>query len=132
MQKKDIAILSLAGLLLMTITAGASVYLTKNNLTDDKPVAVATKHHAATIKTSQGIKWDNANQAQRTQVQTVQTASACDDDNIAGKAVGGVGGGVLGSMLGKGKGKTATTIGGTLAGAYAGGEVIPLKNATCR
>jgi outer membrane lipoprotein SlyB len=56
----------------------------------------------------------------------------CDDGNIAGKAVGGIGGGVVGSLVGGGVGKTAATIGGTLGGAYLGGKTIPLQNSTCK
>jgi uncharacterized protein YcfJ len=135
MNRKSIALLTLGAVLLVAITAGASVYMTKQHLTEDKAAAVEVKQPTAKRRSaSNSIKWDNPAPA-RQQVQrttTVQTASACNDDNIAGKAVGGVGGGVLGSLVGKGKGKTAATIGGTLAGAYVGGEAIPLHNATCR
>lgn len=123
---KQIAILSAAAVLLVALSAGASVYLTKESIKNKSEKVAVTTHHKS-VKND--IKWDNKNQ----NVQTQQVAqSNCDDGNIAGKAVGGVGGGVLGSMVGKGKGKTAATIGGTLGGAYLGGEAIPLRNVTCR
>ena len=110
--------LALGAILLVTATAGASVYLAKQQPAPPETAAVQPvqappphKHH----------------------VQHAQnTAPKCDDGNIAGKAVGGVGGGVIGSLVGRGSGKTAATIGGALGGAYLGGETIPLQNATCR
>ena len=132
MTKDRIALLTLSAVLLMAVTAGASVYLTKNSLDTPKVATVTTPHVTPVVhhRSASNVQWDN--NTSQVQAAPVQTASACNDDNIAGKAVGGVAGGVGGSLLGKGKGKTATTIAGTLAGAYAGGEVIPLKNATCR
>ncbi len=41
---------------------------------------------------------------------TQNTIAKCDDGNIAGKAVGGVGGGVIGSLVGKGSGKTKRNV----------------------
>ena len=140
MNKKQITFLTLGVLALMTVTAGASVYIAQS-MSNDKNVSaadakeIAAKQATVKHRVSQDIKWDDANSKRRGQAveqAPVQTASACDDGNIAGKAVGGVGGGVLGSMIGDGKGRTAATIAGTLGGAYIGGEAIPLKNATCR
>ncbi len=95
----------LGGILLVAATAGASIYFTQQPVKTDQVVVV---RHA-----------------------TQKAAVRCDDGNIAGKAVGGVGGGVIGSLAGKGNGKTAATIGGTLAGAYIGGKELPLQNVTC-
>ena len=108
--KKQTIIMTVAAVLLVTATAGATAYYVDQKK-PDKPAVQARA--AAPV------------QAQQQQVR-------CNDGNIAGKVVGGVGGGVLASNLGKGNGKTAATIGGTLGGAYIGGEVIPLHNVTCR
>lgn len=103
--------LAVAGaVLLVAATAGATAYVVDR---PETPVQKAQVERAA------------APQAAPQRV-------ACNDGNIAGKALGGVGGGVAGSMIGSGSGKTAATIGGTLGGAYIGGEVIPLNNVTCR
>ncbi|MDE1153893.1 MAG: hypothetical protein PW788_15275 [Micavibrio sp.] len=107
--------------LLLVTTAGASVYLTKQSL-----LPQTASSHSSRKQTSD-IVWNDRVVAEK----RAQAVPACDDGNIAGKAVGGVGGGVLGSLAGKGHGKTATTIAGTLGGAYLGGEAIPLKNVTC-
>lgn len=135
MQKKHIAFLTVGALLLITATAGATAYFIQKDTAPDEITAAEAKNKPITTKRikSDNIQWDKANAAPQQQRNApVQTASACNDGNIAGKVVGGVGGGVLGSMVGKGNGKTAMTIGGTLGGAYAGGEMIPLHNATCR
>lgn len=105
MQNYKTVSLVLGAIILVAATAGASIYYTKQPVQAERVVVV--KH------TSQ------------------KAAVRCDDGNIAGKAVGGVGGGVLGSLAGKGNGKTAATIGGTLAGAYIGGKELPLQNVTC-
>ena len=119
----------LAGAIVLALagTAGASAYLTKQNLTTTtetsstvtKPVTHVSQRHS-------DVRWDDNHAQPRT-----VAAPACNDGNIVGKAVGGVGGGVLGSAIGNGHGKTATTIAGTLGGAYLGGEVIPTQNVTC-
>ena len=113
MQNYKTVSLVLGAILLVTATAGASIYFTQ---------------HPAPAEKARVVSHRTAQPAQPAH----QAVPACDDGNIAGKALGGVGGGVIGSLAGKGTGKTATTIGGTLGGAYLGGEVIPLKNVTCR
>lgn len=131
MKKDHIIILSLAAILLVAATAGAAVYLTKENLNTPVDQVVTTTHNKHTTHKN-NISWNNSPAAQQ-QLQPQQVAQTnCDDGNIAGKAVGGVGGGIAGSFIGKGKGKTAATIGGALGGAYLGGEAIPLHNVTCR
>jgi uncharacterized protein YcfJ len=104
--------LVLGAVLLIAATAGASIYLTKHPSAPER-----LSRHGERVLVTQPVQ---------------QAVPKCNDQNIAGKAVGGVGGGVLGSMVGKGNGKTAATIGGTLGGAYLGGQVIPLQNATCQ
>lgn len=106
--KKQTILMTVAAVLLVTATAGATAYYVDQK-NEDKPATVVRAQAAANIA----------------------PAAGCDDGNIAGKAVGGVAGGVLASNVGKGNGKTAATIGGTLGGAYIGGEVIPLRNVTC-
>lgn len=107
MQNYKAISVGLAVVLLMIATAGASVYLTK------RPSPATSAHITEKVVVREPVQ------------------KKCNDGNIAGKALGGVGGGVLGSMVGKGDGKTAATIGGTLGGAYIGGEAIPLNNITC-
>lgn len=111
--KRNSLIIAMAAVILVLLTASATAYLVQHP--EEKPVKTATVTHSHSQPATQ-----------------VRQQVACDDGNIAGKALGGVGGGVAGSMLGKGNGKTATTIAGTLGGAYIGGETIPLHNVTCR
>ena len=113
--------LVLGATLLTAGTAATSTYLTKRSLQNDNVAAAedpAPKKQAAAPAHA-------ARSAQK-------VTSNCNDNNIAGKAVGGVGGGILGSLVGGGAGKTAATIGGALGGAYLGGETIPLQNKTCK
>ena len=112
MQNYKTLSLVLGAVILVAATAGASVYLSRQQPAPAEKVVVVHKSHVG---------------------QPAQKAvPKCNDGNIAGKAVGGVGGGVIGSLAGKGNGKTAATIAGTLGGAYVGGEVLPLQNVTCR
>lgn len=109
--KKNIALMTVAAVLLVIATAGATAYYVDRQ-ENGKPVAVhTTRTHAPQ--------------------QVAARPAGCDDGNIAGKVLGGAAGGVLASNVGKGSGKTAATIGGTLGGAYIGGEVIPTRNITC-
>ena len=110
--------LVLGAILLTSGTAATSVYLTKRHLQTDKVAAADPAPK----------KQPSAPAAPHAQ----KVIAKCNDNNIAGKAVGGIGGGILGSMLGEGKGKTVATIGGALGGAYLGGETIPLQNKTCK
>ncbi len=130
MQKQRIALLVLAAVVLIGVSAGAATYFTKENLENKN--TVTTTHKKTTAKNN--VAWDSERQTTQPAQQPVRQVAQtrCDDGNIAGKVVGGVGGGVVGSMIGKGNGKTAATIGGTLGGAYLGGEAIPLRNVTCR
>jgi uncharacterized protein YcfJ len=105
MQNYKTVSLVLGAILLVAATAGASIYYTKEQ---SQPEHVVVVNHTAR-----------------------NIAVKCNDGNIAGKAVGGVGGGVIGSLAGKGNGKTAATIAGTLGGAYIGGKELPLQNVTC-
>lgn len=125
MNNKQITLLIVGAVLLVVATATASTYLAKK-----EPEVVAEKAPAPKKHTN-NITW-NSNTPPQPQPAPQQQAVNCNDGNIAGKAVGGVGGGILASNVGKGKGKTAATIGGTLGGAYLGGELIPLNNVTCR
>ena len=126
---KKTLLLSVAALALVAVTAGASIYVTKEM---DEPAAVQTIQKRTIRK--EAINWDHASIAPRQMPQSTpqQVASACNDNNIVGTAVGGVAGGVLGSNVGKGHGKTAATIGGTLGGAYLGNQLIPTRNLMCR
>lgn len=76
--------------------------------------------------------YKNAPTAPKQVAQAQPQQPACNDSNIIGTAIGGIGGGVLGSQIGSGSGKTAATIGGALGGAYLGNQYIPTRNATCK
>jgi uncharacterized protein YcfJ len=124
MNRNQIILVILGAFLLVIATAAASTYIAKSSNDTNKPAVVAHKAH-----NNGNITWNDNHPTQAT---PVQTASNCDDGNVAGKVVGGVGGGVLGSQIGKGNGKTVGTIAGTLGGAYLGGQYIPTRNVTCR
>jgi len=127
MKNSNIYLIGAAVALMLVSTAAASVYLTRESMAPEQTTSSSESH-----KSNSDIVWnDRAVEQGRTQTRARPVAASCDDGNIAGKAVGGVGGGVLGSLAGKGHGKTATTIAGTLGGAYLGGEAIPLRNVTC-
>jgi outer membrane lipoprotein SlyB len=117
---RDIILASIAAIILVLVSAGASALITKEVVAPEKP---ATKH----ITQKETIKWNSA---------AAQPAPApvpnCDDGNIVGALAGGVGGGVVGSAVGDGNGKTAATIAGALGGAYLGKEYLPTQNVTCR
>lgn len=122
MINKKTALIALGIVALVTTTAVASIYVAREmDGKETKTVSTTTKKTASADK----VVWNEPRPA------AAPAQPACNDGNIAGKALGGVGGGIAGSMIGKGNGKTAATIGGTLGGAYVGGEVIPLQNVTC-
>lgn len=118
MNRYKVVSLILAAILLVITTAGASIYFAKEP--SEPPEKIVEK--TIIVQPSPRV----------VQTQSPAPVPNCNDGNIAGKAVGGVGGGVLGSLAGKGNGKTAATIGGTLGGAYLGGKAIPLNNVTCK
>ena len=117
MTRSSMILAGLGAFALLVIAVGASAYVTKEALEDEKPVA--TK--------SQKITWDEPRPAPQPQ----KVASNCDDGNIVGTVVGGVGGGLIGNQIGSGSGNTAATIGGAVGGAALGNRYIPTKNVTC-
>lgn len=146
MEKKDLAIVALSGILLIGATAeGTMYYMNKSGQVpqeQSKTVALPSQR-PDNIMPAAGDESDVAaaplrhhhhvqQQAQeQEQARPAAASSGCNDHNIVGTAVGGIGGGVLGSLFGHGSGKTVTTIGGALAGAYAGNQAIPAQNVTC-
>lgn len=146
MEKKDIAIVALAGILLIGATAeGTMYYMNKSSAPQDQSKVVALpSQRPDNVMPAAGedsepahapVRRHHHSQAQgqsEAQAQPVSATSGCNDHNIVGTAVGGIGGGILGSLFGSGKGKTVTTIGGALAGAYAGNQAIPTNGVTCR
>lgn len=115
---KTIILGSVTALVALVATAGAATYVTKEVLSEDKPAA----------SRSGGVAW-NSERQQEAQPQRV--ASACDDNNIIGTVLGGVGGGIIGNQIGSGSGNTVATIGGAVGGAALGNEFIPTDGETC-
>lgn len=111
---KNIVALGAGVILLMGATAGASVYVMKDQA-HERPSTRTLAHETVTFNEPR-----------------TEALPPCDDDNIVGKVVGGAAGGIAGSQIGSGKGKTAATIGGAVGGALLGEEYIPTKNVTCR
>lgn len=141
MNKTFIPVLIVGAVLLIIATAGATTYFNRSESMPDTEIAAEKIASTQVKKTTSAkkmaprpadIAWDETPRQQPVQSQTRTVATNCDDGNIVGKAVGGIGGGVLASNIGKGGGKTAATIAGTLGGAYVGGEFIPTRNVTCR
>ena len=101
--------LALGTVLLVIVTANASVYLARHAAQAEKVaaarLAVSSEEPASVPK---------------------RTARKCDT-NTTGQVAGGVGGGIVGSLVGGGVGKTAATIGGALGGAYLGGKAVPCQ-----
>lgn len=124
MSRKQLILLIVGVIALITVTAAASAYVTRDAMTPDKPKIekVAVKKTKA-----ETISWNEV----KPQPQPVQQKSTCNDGNIVGAAVGAVGGGLVGKQFGKGKGNDLATIGGALAGGYAGHQMIPTRNVLC-
>lgn len=119
---------SIIGVLALGVTAAIASYATKESIEEPTSAAVQQepKHPAPRhVALSQQERPAHEQKPQ-------QVASRCDDGNIVGTAVGGIGGGLLGSAVGNGTGKTVATIGGALGGAYLGNQYIPTRGATCR
>ncbi len=116
MTRSSMVLAGVGALALLVIAVGASAYVTKEALENEKP---ATK--------TEKIVWKEPQQ----QAQPVQKVSDCDDGNIVGTVVGGVGGGLIGNQIGSGSGNTAATIGGAVGGAALGNRYIPTDNVTC-
>jgi uncharacterized protein YcfJ len=143
MEKKDFAIVALTGVLLIAATAEGTMYYVNKSAQapqeQSKVVSLPTQR-PDNIMPAAGedadsvpapIRHHHHVQQQAQQEQAQPASSNCNDHNIVGTAVGGIGGGVLGSLLGHGTGKTVTTIGGALAGAYVGNQAVPTQNVTC-
>ncbi len=129
MKRNHIILASVAGLVLIALTAGASAYVATSMMNEkETPVKVASVKKES--KVGENIRWNNnAQPAPAPQPQRV--ASNCSDGNIVGTVIGGAAGGLAGSQVGKGSGKTAATIGGAVAGGYLGNQFIPTDNALC-
>lgn len=98
-------------------TAVASSYITRESMTDSKPV----KQQAKAV-----------HRTEHRQVAAAQPTPACDDQNIVGTLGGAVAGGVVGNQFGKGDGKKLATVGGVVGGAYLGNQYIPTRGAACQ
>jgi uncharacterized protein YcfJ len=118
MKTKSIIALGAGAILLIGVSAGASVFVMEK-MTGETPAKV----YSEKVSTSGTV---TVSQAQPPPL------PACDDDNIVGKVVGGAAGGIAGSQFGSGNGKTAATIGGAVGGSLLGEEYIPTQNVTCR
>lgn len=127
MKTKQILAWGAGVLALVLVTAGASALVTKEVI-GEKPVIEKTA--AAPAPKAQKITWNEPRQAQPVQ-QARPAAPPCNDGNIVGLALGGIGGGIAGNQIGKGSGNTVATIGGAVGGAYLGKEFIPTENVTC-
>lgn len=114
---KTIILASAGALVALVATAGAATYVTKEVINDEKPAA----------SRSDGVAWNG----ERQPAQPQRVASACDDNNIIGTVLGGVGGGIIGNQIGSGSGNTVATIGGAVGGAALGNEFIPTDGETC-
>lgn len=120
MKTKSIIALGAGAILLIGVSAGASVFVMEQ-MTGETPAKV----YSEKVSTSGTV---TVSQAQPPPL----PLPACDDDNIVGKVVGGAAGGIAGSQIGSGTGKTAATIGGAVGGSLLGEEYIPTQNVTCR
>lgn len=127
MKKKQILAWGAGVLALVLVTAGASALVTKEVI-DEKPAV--EKSAAAPAPKAQKITWNEPRNVQPVQ-QARPAPPPCNDGNIVGLALGGIGGGLAGNQIGKGSGNTAATIGGAVGGAYLGKEFIPTENVTC-
>ena len=125
MTRKNLIVLCVGVFALVVLTAGASAFVTRNVLTEDKTeVQRLTDSPAKTEK----ITWNEPRQQPQPQQQPVKT---CDDANIVGAAIGAVAGGVVGNQIGSGKGQDLATIGGAIGGGYLGQQHIPTRNTLC-
>jgi len=152
MEKKDLAIIALSGVLLIAATAEGTMYYMNSSAQapqEQSKVVTLPSQRPDNIMPAAGDAYDTApaptpapirhhhhvqqqaHDQDQGQAQAQPASSNCNDHNIVGTAVGGIGGGVLGSLLGHGTGKTVTTIGGALAGAYVGNQAVPTQNVTC-
>ena len=113
-------ILTGAGVLVLAVmAAGAGAYVTQEMMDDDGTAA----------RKAGAITWNTDRQTAAPQPQRV--ASACDDGNIVGTILGGVGGGIIGNQIGSGSGNDVATIGGAVGGAVLGNRYIPTDGVTC-
>lgn len=125
---------------LVLMSAGASALITRNQLSNQDPAAssVITKEETV-IKTPthkhasrEEIRWNDSKPVPAPVRQAQAAPPPCDDRNIVGTVLGGLGGGLVGSQVGKGNGQVAATAVGVAAGAVAGNEYIPTRNVTCQ
>ncbi len=101
MTREKIAILTIAALTLIAVTAGASAFVTRSSI-ENKMDSQRTAQNAK--PQAQKITWNEPRQ-QPQPAQAVQPQQpACDDGNIVGAAIGAVAGGVAGNQIGSGRG----------------------------
>lgn len=133
-KKTNIALLVLAAIGLIAVTATASAYLTKENLNGDKVAVTDTKPVKGygtnkRVSSNEEIHWNNTQPAAGNPApQRVR----CDDGNIVGTVVGAAAGGLAGHQIGSGNGQTAATVAGVVGGAYLGNRYVPARGVTCR
>lgn len=121
---RNILGITVGALALIMIAAGASAFITKEVVKEEKPAPVAKY---TPKKDKEVVHWNNppAQQPQR-------VAAACDDGNVVGYGIGALAGGLIGNQIGDGKGKDVATVGGAAVGALAGGQYIPTRGVLCR
>lgn len=127
MTRKNLIVLCVGVFTLVLLTAGASAFVTRNMLTEDK---TEVQRLTDGKSRSEKITWNEPRQQPQQQVQQ-QPVKTCDDANIVGAAIGAVAGGVVGNQFGSGKGQDLATIGGAIGGGYLGQQHIPTRNTLC-
>lgn len=128
MNRKHIILACLGGAALIAMTATASALITRESITNDKPVSVREVQKETPFEDRKRVAVVDPSPAPPPMP---AQQPACDDGNIAGTVLGGAAGGVIGSQIGDGSGQTAATIAGVAGGALLGREYIPTRNITC-
>ena len=126
MNRKNLVVLCVGVFTLVLLTAGASAFMTRSLITEDK---TDVQRLSDEKPKADKITWNEPRQNSQPQAQPAKPA--CDDGNIVGAAIGAVGGGLVGNQIGKGKGQDLATIGGAIGGGYLGQQHIPTRNTLC-
>ena len=127
MTRKNLVVLCVGVFTLMLLTAGASAFMTRNLITEDK---TGVQRLSDEKPRAEKITWNEPRANPQPQAQQ-PAKPACNDSNIVGTGLGALAGGLIGSQIGSGKGQDVATIGGAVAGGFAGHEYIPTHNALC-
>ena len=124
--RKNLVVLCVGVFTLMLLTAGASAFMTRNMIVEDK---TGVQRLSDEKPKADKITWNEPRQQPQPQAQPAKPE--CDDANIVGAAIGAVGGGLVGNQIGSGKGQDLATIGGAIGGGYLGQQYIPTRNTLC-